>query len=112
MTYSSEQSSLDALLSSYSDLFQDEPGELRGIATSIALDSDAKPQFYRARPLPFTLHPVLEAEHDKLVSRGTIEPVKHSDWATPIVSVMKSNRSVHICGDYKLTVNKALRLEH
>ncbi len=92
VTHSFEQSSLDALLSCYSDLFQDEPGELQGITASIALDSDAKPQFYRAGPLPFALCPAVEAELDKLVSRGTIEPVRHSDWATPIVSEVKLDR--------------------
>ena len=47
-----------------------------------------------------------------IVSQGIIEPVKFADWAALIVPVMKSDKeSVRICGDYKLTVNAASKLE-
>ena len=34
-----------------------------------------------------------------------------SDWAAPIVPVLKKDGSVHIWGDYKLTVNQTAKLE-
>ena len=40
--------------------------------------------------------------------QGVIEPVLSSDWAAPIVPVIKTDSTVKICGDYKLTVNKEL----
>ena len=50
----------------------------------------------------------MEAELDKLVDQGILAPVKHADWAAPIVPVMKADRkSVRICGGFKQTVNKA-----
>ena len=33
------------------------------------------------------------------------------DWAAPIVPVMKSDGRGRICGDYKVTVNQAAKLE-
>ena len=42
---------------------------------------------------------------------GVICPVKYSEWATPIVPVAKPDRSIRICGDFKITVNSALHVD-
>ena len=44
-------------------------------------------------------------------ANGVIVPVEHSDWAALIVPVLKTNGEVRICGDYKLTVNKAAKVD-
>ena len=46
-----------------------------------------------------------------LESLGIIELVQFSDWAAPIVPVFKANGELHVCGDYKLTVNRVAELE-
>ena len=53
----------------------------------------------------------MEEELDRLQKQGIIKPVDFSDWAAPIVPVLKKDGSLRICGDYKLTVNKAAKLE-
>ena len=40
-----------------------------------------------------------------------IEPIQFADWAAPIVPVMKRDGSIWICGDYKVTVNRASHLD-
>ena len=45
-----------------------------------------------------------------LQALGVIQPVQFSDWGAPIVPVTKSDGRIRICGDYKITVNRAAKL--
>ena len=46
------------------------------------------------------------------MNKGTLEPVQFSDWAAPIVPVLKADKlSVRICRDFRQTVNPVLRLD-
>ena len=51
------------------------------------------------------------AELDRLEKAGIIESVRFSDWAAPIVTAVKNDGTVCICGDFKLTVNCAASIE-
>ena len=42
-----------------------------------------------------------------MVNLGIYQPVASSKWVAPIVSVLKGDGGIQICGDYKQTVNKA-----
>ena len=53
----------------------------------------------------------METELQRLESLGIISPVKFSKWAAPIVPVVKKNGTVRICGDYKVTANRATLTE-
>ena len=54
----------------------------------------------------------MEKELERLVQEGTLEPVEHSEWASPIVAVLKRDKqSVRICGDIKQTVNPVAKLD-
>ena len=77
----------------------------------IPVDSSVKPKFHRARPVPYGQRERVEEELDRLERQGVWERVKYSKWAAPIVPVLKNakdpNGPLRICGDYKITVNKA-----
>ena len=48
----------------------------------------------------------METELDRLTEAGVLQPIEFSDWAAPIVPVVKRDGSVRICWDYKLTANQ------
>lgn len=72
------------------------------------MNSDAKPVFLKARTVPYSLRTKVEQELEKLQNDGIIEPISHSNWATPIVPAIKKNGNVRLCGDYKVTVNPVM----
>ena len=42
---------------------------------------------------------------------GVITPVTHSEWAAPIVPILKGDGSIRLCGDYEVTVNPVLNVD-
>ena len=102
---------LQQTLLEHSDVFKEELGELRGETAKFHVDHDARPRFHKPRQVPFTLREKVERELERLQALGVIRPVRFSDWAAPIVPVMKSDGRVRICGDYKVTINRAAKLE-
>ena len=53
----------------------------------------------------------MEDELDRLVEKDILQKIDHSDWAAPIVPVPKSDGSIRICGDYKVTINPSLQVD-
>lgn len=49
----------------------------------------------------------MEQELERLKQQKVIEPVQMSEWAAPIVPVLKPDGTIRICGDYKMTINRA-----
>jgi hypothetical protein len=60
------------------------------------------------RPRDTPLKNKVEQELSKLEERGVISKVDRSEWAAPIVVVPKSDQTLRICGDYKVTINKVI----
>nr|XP_043895059.1 uncharacterized protein K02A2.6-like [Solea senegalensis] len=102
---------LQEVLLRHDTVFKDELGTLKGFAAKIHVASDAKPCFYKPRSVPFAMKKKVEQELERLLEEKIIEPVKFSDWAAPIVPVLKPDSRVRICGDYKITVNKVSPIE-
>lgn len=99
-------------MNTYRAVFKADLGTMRSVTAHIYIDKDAEPKFYKARPVPYALKPKIEAELERLEKEGTIEPVRFSEWAAPIVPIVKPDKSIRICGDYKVTVNRASKLEN
>ncbi|XP_050502926.1 uncharacterized protein K02A2.6-like [Diabrotica virgifera virgifera] len=70
------------------------------------------PIFKKAYSMPYAIKPLVERKLDQMVQVGILKPVKHSEWASPIVVVAKKNtEDIRICTDFQVTVNKVLSVE-
>ncbi len=107
-----QNAALNDLLEKHRAVFGSDLGTAKGFKAKIVVESNASPRFLRARSIPYFYRDMVETELEKLVSEGTLEPVEHSDWATPIVAVLKPDKQrVRICGDFKQTVNPVAKLD-
>lgn len=102
---------IQSIIKKYFVVFGESAGKITGASATISLKSDARPVFIRARQVPFAIKPLVERELDELVTKGIFEKVDHSQWATPLVPVIKPNGSIRLCGDYKVTVNPNLNVD-
>ena len=50
-------------------------------------------------------------EIDRLLAEKIIEPVEISEWAAPVVPILKKDETIRLCGDYKVTVNKVASVD-
>lgn len=105
------QKKLEKLLNEYSEVFQNEIGTLKSIKAKLTLKENSQPKFYKARPVPYAMKPKVEVNLKRLEEEGILSKVKFSNWATPIVPIVKPNGTVRTCSDYKITVNPQLQSE-
>jgi hypothetical protein len=103
---------LDKILETHTKVFEESLGTIEGTKARIHVDPSSKPLYFKARPVPHALREKIEVELDRLVKEGTLEPVEFSEWAAPIVPIVKQDKSIRICGDYKVTVNKVSKLDN
>lgn len=92
----------------FPQLFGPGPGRYKGKMLELIIKEGTKPKALKARPVPFALREKVEEKIDRLVKLGHLEKVEISEWATPIVPVIKSDDKVRVCGNFKLTLNLAL----
>ena len=99
------------LKSTYPSVFKDGLGTVKGHQVQIHMKEDSKPIFCKARPVPYALKPKVDEELKRLESEGVITKVDRSDWASPIVVVPKSDGSIRLCCDFKVSINQCIDVE-
>ena len=102
---------LDNVLAKHKSVFTDELGTMQGTKAKLFVKPDSKPKFFKPHPVLHALKGAIEQELNRLESMGVIEKVRYSEWAAPIVPVVKPDNSIRVCGDYKVTVNSVLEVD-
>ena len=101
-----------SLLGKHEALFKDGLGTVQGVKAKIHVDPQAKPKYFKPRPVAYALRQKVEEELDRLLSEGTVSPVEFSERATPIVPIVKSDGTIRICGDFKVTLKEVSKLDN
>lgn len=104
-------SNINNLLEKFPDLWSDDLGSFNRFKVRLQVKESSIPKYFKPRPVPFALKGKVEEELDRLVSLGILVPIDHSQYATPIVPVLKENGQVKIAGDFSVTLNKDLIIE-
>lgn len=102
---------INVLLLRYKQLFDGSLGRFTGGKATLRVREGAVPVYHRARPMPFALRERVDAELDAMLEAGVVEPVDSSDWASPLVPVNKSDGTLRVCVDYKVTLNPVLLID-
>ena len=103
--------SLQEVITMNETLFKPQLGCCTSFKATLLLYQGPQPKYYKLRKLPFALKSIVGAELDRLEKEQVLEKVTHSDWATPIVVVRKPGGKVRLCGDFKVTLNPALKTD-
>ena len=92
---------IDDLLKKYINIFvPDGNSPLKGVVAKIHFLENTKPLYFRVRPLPYALKNKGDVEIDRLLAEKIIEPVEISEWAAPVVPILKKDETIRLCGDY------------
>ena len=92
-------------------MFGEELGLMKQFQAKLHVNEGTRPVFLKPRSVPYALKDPISKELDRLESQGVLEKVNYSEWAAPIVPVLKADGQIRICGDYKVTVNPALHAD-
>lgn len=85
---------------------------IEGFTAELVMKENAQPVFHCAYTVPYKLKDRVSEEIDRLVSLKILKPIKHSEWASPLVVRVKSNGELRFCIDGKVTINKFLETDH
>ena len=102
---------LEQVLERHKEVFKEELGTVEGTKVAIHVNPNARPRFYKACPVPHAIQGKLKLELDRLEREKIIRPIQFSNWAAPVVPVIKRDGTVRVCGDYKLTVNRIAKVD-
>ena len=98
-------------MAKHKEVFKPELGKLQGFQVKLHLHEVVTPKFHKARSMPYSMKGRIEEELNQLVNLDILQPVQFSDSSTPVIPVLKPDNSVHLCGDYKVTLHPVLKLE-
>ena len=85
--------------------------KLKQFEVRLYVHSETITKFHKARPVPYSLGPAVEAELNLLEKEGVVSRVSHSAWGASVVIVPTKDSGISLCGESKVTVNQVLDVD-
>lgn len=92
-------------------IYMDKLRTIKSFCAKLEVKPVEKPKFFKPRTVPYAVRSAIEEKIYCLELQGILEKVTHSEWATPIVAVPKTDGQVCLCGDFKVTLNQSLNVD-
>jgi RNase H-like domain found in reverse transcriptase/Reverse transcriptase (RNA-dependent DNA polymerase) len=86
--------------------------DYKDFVVDVRMKQDARPFVRKAYDVPHSIRDKVGVELENLVKAGILEKVEYSDWASPIVVVVKPNKDLRICLDGSVTINPVMESNH
>ena len=97
----------------YAKLFDDNlTVPIKNFVVDVKMDPLAKPFVHKAYTVPFNVRDRVCKHLDDMEKAGIIEKIEYTEWASPIVVVVKPNKELRICMDGSVTVNPHIETHH
>ena len=77
----------------------------------LEVDRSVPPRFFRPRSLPYVYREKVEQQLEQDIKAGILVPVQNSQWTAPLVPVLKKSGEIRVCANFKLTANRAVKLD-
>jgi len=100
---------LQQILDKHASVFSSKLGTLKGVKVKLQTKPDVAPQFFKAHTIPLAFK--RKKGRSRLEGLRIIIPVQHSEWAAPVVPVLKHDGTMRLCGDYRVTINKPAKVD-
>ncbi|XP_062558126.1 uncharacterized protein K02A2.6-like [Armigeres subalbatus] len=81
--------------------------EALGFKADLTLKSE-QPIFKRAYQVPYKLKETFLTHLDMLEEQGVISPINASEWASPVIAVLKKDGEIRMVIDCKVSLNKVI----
>lgn len=92
----------------FKNLFVEGLGKYKYEKIKLKIKDGIEPIFVKPRSVPFAYKEKIEKELCRLEENKIISKLDTARWGTPIVTVLKKDGMLRICGDYSVTINKIL----
>ena len=91
------QDKLKKILAKHEAVFDGKLRKVEGTYVTLSVAPEAKPRYFKPRSVPHIWKTKIEDELGGLERKGTISPVEFSEWATPIVPILKTDQFAFLC---------------